>query len=134
MSVESEEARQQSGVTAAHRPPAPSYRQLNPEEVAKRVGSNRLLLSKLVRLFASVTPPLIEECRAALQRGDPNHLRDVAHRLKGSASYFSACVSERAATVERLADSPENDKRAAAVDALAQGVEELIAELQQFAG
>ncbi len=119
---------------APRRPPAPSYQQLNAEELAKRVGSNRTLLTKLVRLFASETPPLIQQCRDALQHGDSNRLRDLAHRLKGSASYFSTGVSERAAVVERLADSAENDKRAAALDALAQAVEELIAELQQFAG
>ena len=119
---------------APRRPPAPSYRQLNAEELAKRVGSNRTLLTKLARLFASETPPLIHQCRDALQQGDSNRLRDLAHRLKGSASYFSTGVSERAAVVERLAGSAENDKRVAALDALAQAMEELIAELQQFAG
>jgi two-component system sensor histidine kinase/response regulator len=119
---------------AKRRPAAPSYRRLNLAEVEKRLGGNRKLLTNLVQLFALESPRLLEECRAAIVRGDTKVLRELAHRLKGSSSYFSASVAERAADVERLADSGENDKRSAAVDELAGGVAELIAELQRFAG
>ena len=118
---------------ATRRPAAPSYRQMNPTEVEKRLGGNRKLLTNLVQLFALESPRLLEECRTAIERGDAKVLRELAHRLKGSASYFSARVAERAAAVERLADSGEKDKRSAAVDELAGDVSELITELQRFA-
>jgi CheY-like chemotaxis protein len=118
---------------AIRRTGVPSYRQLNVADVEKRVGRNRSLLTNLVRLFASESPPLIRECRAALECGDAQRLRELAHRLKGSASYFSTSVAQRAADVERLADSSETERRAVALDDLAGGVEELIVELQRFA-
>ena len=46
--------------------------------------------AKLVDVFARTTPPLLDELRAAVERGDDERRRALAHKLRGSAETVGA--------------------------------------------
>ena len=48
------------------------------------------IVDQLVDLFVQSTPPLLGELRAALDEGDRDELRRVAHKLKGSCQNIGA--------------------------------------------
>jgi HPt (histidine-containing phosphotransfer) domain-containing protein len=65
------------------------------------------LLAELLEIYTSQTPPMIAELRKALQSGDRESARKVAHSLKGSSANLGA------AAVVTVAASLEKDPGAA---------------------
>ena len=59
------------------------------------------LVERLVEVFARTTPPLLEELRAAVERGDDATARKLAHKLRGSSETVGARrLSELARRIE----------------------------------
>lgn len=67
-----------------------------PPELAGRqaflagLGDDRALARKLIELFMTQSPTLLERIRAAIDAGDSEALRRAAHALKGTISNFPA--------------------------------------------
>ena len=59
------------------------------------------LVERLVGVFARTTPPLLEELRAAVERGDDTTCGKLAHKLRGSSETVGARrLSELARRIE----------------------------------
>ena len=55
-----------------------------------RVQGDRALLTRMVSLLLSDTPPRLEQMRAALECRNTQNLAKLAHKIKGAISNFSA--------------------------------------------
>ena len=65
------------------------------------------LAEKLVDVFARTTPPLLDELRAAVEAGDGEARRALAHKLRGSAETVGAQrLSELARRARASARAP----------------------------
>ena len=73
----------------AHRHATLDYRTL--EQICALAQSDSPdLLSRVVRGYLEAAPPLIEDLRHAVEGGDPEVIRAMAHRLKGSSAQLGA--------------------------------------------
>lgn len=70
---------------------------LDREVALSRVGGDVQLLKEIAALFLSEYPKILDELRAAAERGDARRLERTAHSLKGSVSNFGAGVAVEAA-------------------------------------
>jgi two-component system sensor histidine kinase/response regulator len=60
------------------------------ERVSSMLSLGPGLVEKLLDVFARTTPPMLEELRAAVEAGDADARRRVAHKLRGSADTVGA--------------------------------------------
>ncbi len=63
---------------------------LDDERLSRLAGAGPTLVDRLVEAFARTTPPLLEELRLAVSRGDDTARRALAHKLRGSAETVGA--------------------------------------------
>ena len=96
---------------------APGRAALDEARLLERVGGDRRVLAKLVRIFRPDARRLRTRIRVAVAKGDPRGLRDAAHALKGSVSNFAAPAATAAAS--RLQEIGDSGDLAAAKAALA---------------
>jgi two-component system sensor histidine kinase/response regulator len=83
--------------------PAASDELLDERGALARVGGDRRLLERVVRLFRADYPGTIKRIETALRRRDGEQLRMAAHALKGSVSTFGAqAVRDAAQRLERM--------------------------------
>jgi signal transduction histidine kinase/HPt (histidine-containing phosphotransfer) domain-containing protein/ActR/RegA family two-component response regulator len=74
---------------------------------------------KLVALYLSSQPALVEEAVEAAGQGDFDRTRSLAHRIKGAAAHVGAGgIAEAAATLERAAAAADRRELAAAAAVL----------------
>ena len=65
------------------------------------------LATRLVGVFETTATATLVELRAAREAGDPDEVRRLAHRLKGSARNVGAtAIAELAAAAEQDASAP----------------------------
>jgi HPt (histidine-containing phosphotransfer) domain-containing protein len=84
------------------------------------------LATELLALFETTATATIAELRAALEAGDRDEVRRLAHRLKGSARNVGAnAMAERADALEQVPPDA-----AAALDRLAAALEPTCAQLR----
>ncbi len=100
---------------------------LDADSILDRIGRNRALLKRLVRLFFEEAPKLVADIRAALAREDRQALRRAAHSLRGSAAVFQTqTLCGLASAVEDLAAGDADLATAAAtVAAMEEEIERL---------
>ena len=100
---------------------------LDADSILGRIGRNRALLKRLVRLFFEEAPKLVADIRAALAREDRQALRRAAHSLRGSAAVFQTqTLCGLASEVEDLAAGDADLATAAAtVAAMEEEIERL---------
>ena len=92
-----------------------------------RLGGNRKLYFKLLKSFAKAHEHSAAEILSALSEGDAKTLRRLAHTLKGVATTLGAEVlHEAATTLERDAADGTLDAVRAAVEPLAQHLNEVL--------
>ena len=60
------------------------------ERVNSMLSLGSSLVEKLLEVFARTTPPMLEELRAAVEAGDADARRRLAHKLRGSADTVGA--------------------------------------------
>ena len=60
------------------------------ERIRSIHGASANLVEKLVQVFARTTPELLDELRAAVERGDDEERRRLAHKLRGSSEAVGA--------------------------------------------
>jgi two-component system, sensor histidine kinase and response regulator len=60
------------------------------ERVTSMLSLGTSLVEKLLDVFARTTPPVLEELRAAVEAGDGDARRRLAHKLRGSADTVGA--------------------------------------------
>jgi HPt (histidine-containing phosphotransfer) domain-containing protein len=80
----------------------------------ERIGGDEELLREIAGLFLSEYPELVQEIRAALDRGNAEALERSAHSLKGAVANFEARTTVSAAfrleamgRSKNLADAPQ---------------------------
>jgi DNA-binding response OmpR family regulator len=88
------------------RPSAPAEAVWDAEALLQRLGIDREGLRGLIDLFRQDSARLLDEIQQAVGRRDGNALREIVHRLKGSASVLGASqVQIAAARLEALGQS-----------------------------
>jgi len=103
-------------------------------EMVQRVGSDRILLGRLVELFAQEGPRLLAELRAALAAGVSSRLRVAAHCLKGMVGTLGGkAASVEAERLEALAAAGEVAQARRDYAALEQAVARLQTSLTDLA-
>jgi HPt (histidine-containing phosphotransfer) domain-containing protein len=94
------------------------------------MGNDQELFHEMVELLRTDAPPLVTVVRTAHKDGDAPRLQRAAHTLKGLASNFGAGRAVAAAAeVERLAKARQSAGLPAAITALEESLDELIAAL-----
>ena len=92
-------ARALAGRTGGERADGDGF--VDDERVGSLLGMGPELVERLVGVFARTTPPLLEELRAAVERGDDDTARKLAHKLRGSSETVGARrLSELARRIE----------------------------------
>jgi HPt (histidine-containing phosphotransfer) domain-containing protein len=72
------------------------------ERVTSMLALGTGLVEKLLEVFARTTPPVLEELRTAVEAGDADARRRLAHKLRGSADTVGAQrLSELALELEQ---------------------------------
>jgi HPt (histidine-containing phosphotransfer) domain-containing protein len=93
-----------------------------------RMGDDKELFAEMADLLRTDAPALLQVLKRAHQAGDAPGMQRAAHTLKGLAANFSA---ERAvgaaAEAERLAKAQQSAGMPAAIIALEESLDELIA-------
>ncbi len=96
----------------------------------RRMGNDDGLFQEMVGLLLSDAPPLLIAVQSAHQEGDCVRLHRAAHTLKGLASNFGAARAVAAAAeVEQLAKIRQSAGLPAAISAMEEALDELIAAL-----
>ena len=73
------------------------------DDLLRRIGGDKKLLSKMIRTFLRDTPKRIAALQKALQRNDADEIASLAHALKGSLGIFLAQhACDRARELEAL--------------------------------
>jgi HPt (histidine-containing phosphotransfer) domain-containing protein len=103
------------------------------DELREAVGDE--FIAELVDTFATEAPSSLAELRQALGAGDVDGYRRAAHSLKSNCGTFGAhALAERARDVE-LGGFPDDAAAAAVtIDALADELATVVAELKELAG
>jgi HPt (histidine-containing phosphotransfer) domain-containing protein len=96
------------------------------EAALNAVEGDRELLHRMIQLFMTQCPHLMEQIRTALARGDGVAVQRAAHTLRGSVCNFAASRAYEAAT--RLEQLGREGKLANAASAQAE-LEETMAQL-----
>ncbi|MDP6778849.1 MAG: ATP-binding protein [Candidatus Latescibacteria bacterium] len=105
----------------------------SPSETLARVENDLDLLSDIVSIFLQDYPNIVEEIGAAVESGDPDALEKAAHKLKGSASNFSARQTQRAALeLEGMGRDRHLDGAAEKFEQLKAQIAELDTALREF--
>jgi CheY-like chemotaxis protein len=113
-------------VAAPSNPEAAEDEVLDLVEMEQRVGSDRVLLGRLVELFDQEGPRLLGELRAALAAGDASRLRLATHCLKGMVGTLGGkAASVEAERLEALAAAGEVARAGRGFAALEQAVARL---------
>jgi HPt (histidine-containing phosphotransfer) domain-containing protein len=63
----------------------------------EHVGGDRELLREMIGIFLEECPGWLAAVRKALASGDPNKVKEAAHRLKGSVAHLGAAGALAAA-------------------------------------
>jgi DNA-binding response OmpR family regulator len=99
------------------------------ERARSVLGVSPQLAERLLEVFARTTPPLLDELRAAVERGEAETARKLAHKLRSSTETVGAQrLTELARQVE-LGEGAE-----AAVASLDRVYRSTLGELEQLAG
>jgi CheY-like chemotaxis protein len=94
--------------------------------VRARVGDNRRLFEKMVRLFLEDCPARMRAMRRAIAAGDGEALREPAHALQGAAANFAAApVVEAARQLELQGKNGDLSQSLAAYDVLTREMQRL---------
>ena len=108
-------------------------RSFDEAELMERVDGEVEFLADTVQMLEADGPALVAELRAALVSGDAPAVGRAAHALKGMISNFCAPEAQQSALeVERIGKGGDLAPAPAAVAALEERMEALIAELQSF--
>ncbi len=74
--------------------------------LAENLGLETDEFGELVDLFVETGSPQVEELREALKTGDGEHIRRLAHSLKGASGNLGLMdISREARTIETLSDA-----------------------------
>ena len=102
------------------------------EALDRQTAGDRALRFEIVRMFLEDCPTYVSTIRAAVQEGDAERIRTVAHKLKGAAGFLSASfVVEAAAHLETLGRERRLDEAPAALEQLDAAVMILVPELRK---
>jgi CheY-like chemotaxis protein len=100
-----------------------------------RLGGDSRLLSELIEIYLSQSPPLLAAAQRALQEKNGRELARVAHRIKGSAGNFIARATfETAGRLETLAEQGDFSRAGTAMNALERQMERLDRALNALRG
>ncbi len=111
-----------------------SYTVFDPEELLDLACGDRALARELVDTFLDDIPKQLAELRAALQRGDGQELRRVAHKIKGSVGNFSAPTAIAAAKrLDEYAHSGEWSQLEGECTSLEREIQHLSVALREWA-
>jgi protein-histidine pros-kinase len=105
----------------------------NADELLGRMDNDWDFLAETVEMLAADGPARVADIRRALAAGDAAAVGRAAHALNGMVSNFCAPPAQAAAlAVEQMGKTGDLAAAPAAVDALAVGVDALIADLNAF--
>jgi CheY-like chemotaxis protein len=105
------------------------------DRTLQRLSGNSKLFAEVVKLFQENSEQLLAQMRQALRSGNGTTLKETAHTLKGSMSFFNAPAAVAAAVnVEKQAENAEQRSQALAdlereVEALRSALAEAVREL-----
>jgi signal transduction histidine kinase/CheY-like chemotaxis protein len=105
---------------------------LDVDGAVARLGGRRPLLLDVLRSFPDHFGDCVETLRAALDRGDADEARILAHTLKGASANISALrLADAAHELERAAEAGDADAADALLPTLAARLDELLARIRE---
>ena len=127
-------------VTAA-RPPlasplagADSRQVFDAADLVERLGGNEEMVGQFVAMFSGVASGYLKSLRAAVQEGDLEQTRVLAHTIKGAAANISAWrMGEIAGALETLSRAGEREGAADLLDGLEKGFAQFAEVTQGYA-
>jgi len=122
----------ESALNPAGRVPADRPRDSVLDEglLLERVGGDREALARLVEIFLTDAPLLVEGIRRAVKEKDAGALQAAAHALKGAVSNFAApAATEAAARLQQIGESGKLNGARAACEVLEKELEQVRATL-----
>lgn len=116
----------QSPIAASPAGQAPAL-DLDLDALVKRWGREQSLTASLVRKFCARTPADVDELDRLVRAADAAKIKDLAHRLKGAASYTGA------ESFRRIVATLESEAAAGQLDSACDHVNEIRAALARYA-
>ncbi len=118
---------------AASGPPGPPAQGFHCEAALAKLGGRANLLQDMAAFFLDDAPLRLAEIQAGLQARTPAAIARAAHRLKGTLVYLGAEPALQAAQqVEQIGRHGDLTDAAAAIQALAQEIAQLGADLRSW--
>lgn len=103
------------------------------QQLIEQVDGDVEFLSDTVDMLASDGPELLQQLRLAINSGDAAGVGRVAHTLKGMIANFCAAEAQSVAfELERAGKAEDLSAAPALTERLAQQLDALIAELNEF--
>lgn len=91
------------------------------------------MLADVATMFVQFLPDMESRLRLAVEDGDANSLREVAHQMKSRLGYFCASeLQQTAAELENCGRENELDSAGDLLSGLLTGVHQLLSELRGF--